>query len=160
MFAQTKRTNGLTTKYIGCIMEKKTRRKEMENLIWESVNIKQSSRRSGEAFASIGQGRVALNADACDLIEDIYSYEWVDVIQAKSGNKVIKIGLRFTNKKSKNSLRATRRKYKGEEVEGININSKQLVKRYFGETKETSTSRYSTEKIDDNTIAIDILKEL
>lgn len=132
----------------------------MENLIWESVNIKQSSRRSGEAFASIGQGRVALNADACDLIEDIYSYEWVDVIQAKSGNKVIKIGLRFTNKKSKNSLRATRRKYKGEEVEGININSKQLVKRYFGETKETSTSRYSTEKIDDNTIAIDILKEL
>lgn len=132
----------------------------MANLIWESVDIKQSARRSGEAFASIGQGRVALNADACDLLEDIYSYEWVDVIQAKSGNKVIKIGLRFTNEKSKNSLRATRRKYKGEEVEGININSKQLVKRYFGETKETSTSRYSTEKIDDNTIAIDILKEL
>lgn len=132
----------------------------MSNLIWESVDFKQSARRSGEAFASIGQGRVALNADACDLLEDIYSYEWVDIIQAKSGNKVVKIGLRFTNNKDKGSLRTARRKYKGEEAEGININSKQLVKRYFGETKETSTSRYSVEKIDDNTIAIDILKEL
>lgn len=132
----------------------------MGNLVWEAVDVKQSVRRSGEAFASIGQGRVALNADACDLLRDIYSYEWVDIIQAKSGNRVIKIGLRFTNEKSKSSLRAVRRKYKGEEVEGININSKQLVKRYFGETKETSTSRYSIEKIDDNTIAIDILKEI
>lgn len=132
----------------------------MGNLIWEAVNINQSARRSGEAFASIGQGRVALNADACDLLDDIYAYEWVDVMQAKSGSRVVKIGLRFTNEKSKSSLRAVRRKYKGEEVEGININSKQLVKRYFGETKETSTSRYSVEKIDNNTIAIDILKEL
>ena len=132
----------------------------MENLIWETVDIKQSAKRSGEAFASIGQGRIALNADACDLLKDIYMYEWVDVMQAKNGSRVVKIGLRFTNQKGKNSLRAVRRKYKGENVEGININSKQLVKRYFGETKETATSRYGVEKIDDNTIAIDILKEL
>lgn len=132
----------------------------MANLIWESVDIKQSARRSGEAFASIGQGRIALNADACDLLDNIYSYEWVEVMQAKNGNKVVKLGLRFSNVKQRNSLRATRRKYKGEEVEGININSKQLIKRYFGETKETSTSRHSVEKMDDNTIAIDILKEI
>lgn len=132
----------------------------MGNLIWEAVDVKQSARRSGEAFASIGQGRIALNADACDLLENIYTYEWVNIIQAKSGNKVVKIGLRFINTRDKNSLRATRRKYKGEEVEGININSKQLIKRYFGETKETSTSRFAVEKIDDCTIAVDILKEL
>lgn len=132
----------------------------MSNLIWESVDIRQSAKRSGEAFASIGRGRISLNADACDLLENVYTYEWVNVIQAKNGNKVVKIGLRFSNEKCKSSLRAARRKYKGEEVEGININSKQLVKRYFGETKETSTSRYGVEKIDDNTIAIDILKEL
>lgn len=40
----------------------------MANLIWESVDIKQAARRSGEAFASIGQGRITLNADACDLL--------------------------------------------------------------------------------------------
>ena len=132
----------------------------MEKLIWESVELKQSTRRSGEAFASIGQGRVALNADTCDLIENIYDYEWVNIIQAKNGNKVVKIGLRFTKEKEKTSLRATRRKYKGEDVDGININSKQLVKRYFGETKEGTTSRFGVEKIDNNTIAIDILNEL
>lgn len=132
----------------------------MENLVWEAVDIKQSRRRTGEAFASIGQGRISLNADTCDLLENIYSYEWVNVIQAKSGNKVIKIGLRFTNEKGRSSLRAIRRKYKGKEVEGININSKPLVKRYFGETKEISTSRYAVEKIDNNTIAINILKDL
>ena len=132
----------------------------MEKIIWESVELKQSARRSGEAFASIGQGRIALNPDACDMVENIYEYEWVNVIQAKNGNKVVKIGLRFTNEKDKNSLRATRRKYKGEDADGININSKQLVKRYFGETKQTTTSRFAIEKIDDSTLAIDILNEI
>ncbi len=132
----------------------------MGGLVWETVEIKQSVRRGGEAFASIGQGRVALNADACDLIDNIYDYEWVSIIQAKEGNKVVKIGLRFTDKKEKNTLRANRRKYKGKDVDGININSKQLVKKYFGETKETSTSRYPIKKVDDKTIAIDILHEL
>ena len=132
----------------------------MGEFIWEAVSIKQSARRSGEPFASIGPGRVALNADACDLIDDIYKYEWISVLQAKKGNRVAMIGLRFTNDKNENSLRATRRKYKGQEVDGININSKQLVKKYFGETKETSTGRFSVEKVDDSTIAIDIQKEL
>jgi hypothetical protein len=53
--------------------------------VWEAVEIKQSARRSGEAFASIGQGRVSLNADACDLIDNIYDYGYVDVSKAKEG---------------------------------------------------------------------------
>ena len=132
----------------------------MTNLIWETVDVKQISRRNGEPYASIGQGRIALNPEACDMIENIYSYEWINVMQAKSGNKVVKIGMRFTNEKDKNSLRATRRKYKGQEVEGINVNSKSLVKKFFGETKETTTGRYNVEKVDDTTIAIDILNEM
>ncbi len=132
----------------------------MGNLVWEAIDVKQISRRSGEAFASIGQGRISLNPSACEMIDDIYAYEWIDVLQAKNGNKVEKIGLRFAKVKGKNSLRATRRKYRGQEVDGININSKSLVKKFFGETKETITSRFSVEKIDDTTIAIDILKEI
>lgn len=129
----------------------------MNNYVWEAVEIKQSARRTGEAFASIGQGRIALNADACDLIENIYDYEYVDVSKAK--NKSL-IGLRFSKKKSPNSVHATRRKYKGELVDGININSKQLIKIFFGETKETSTSRYPVEKVDGNMLAINIEKEI
>ncbi|RMD02358.1 hypothetical protein D9O40_06135 [Clostridium autoethanogenum] len=132
----------------------------MGELIWETVNVRQSTRRSGEAFASIGQGRISLNADACDLIDDIYNYDWVNIMQAKEGNRVVKIGIRFTNTKDNYSLRAVRRKYKNENAEGININSKQLVKKYFGETKETSTSRYLVEKVDESTLAINISREL
>jgi hypothetical protein len=127
---------------------------------WEDVELKQSSRKSNEAIASIGQGRISLNATACDLIANIYDYEWAIARQAIEGGRVIKIGLKFTNKKEKNSLHAVRRKYKGNNVEGININSKQLVKKYFGETKQMSTGRYSVTKDENNTIAIDITKEL
>lgn len=132
----------------------------MNNLVWEKVDVNQISRRSGEAFASIGQGRIALNAEACELIDNIYSYEWIDILQAKNGNKVVKIGLRFAHNKDKNSLRAIRRKYNGQEVGGLNINSKSLIKQFFGAAKETTTSRYNVEKIDDVTLAIDILKEI
>ena len=132
----------------------------MQGLIWETVDIKQATKKNGEAFASIGQGRIALNPEACDLVKDIYDYEWADVIQAKEGNKVVKIGFRFTKKKSNCSVRATRRKYKGELVEGINFNCKALIKKYFGETKETCTTRHSVEPVDSNTISIDIFHEI
>ena len=132
----------------------------MSNIVWESVDIKQSSHSSGEKFASIGQGRISLSSAACSLLDNIYSYEWVNILQGKDGNKVVMIGLRFTKTKEKNSLRALRRKYKGQIVEGNNINSKPLIKKFFGETKETSTSRYAVEKVNDNTIAINILKEM
>ncbi len=128
--------------------------------IWEKVELKQTSRRVGEPIASIGQGRLALNADACDLISNIYDYEWVQLTQAREGGRITKIGLEFTNKNENGKLRALRRKYKGKYVEGLNINSKQLVKKYFGETKETSTARFAVKKINDKTLAIDISKEI
>ena len=107
----------------------------MSDFIWEKVDIKQTTRRDGEAFASIGQGRIALNANACDLLDNIYSYEWVDILQAKKGNNVAMIGLRFVKNKSNSSLKVVRRKYRGQIVDGISINSKPLVKKYFGETR-------------------------
>ncbi|MDD3393603.1 MAG: hypothetical protein EOM28_05565 [Clostridia bacterium] len=131
----------------------------MSDYVWESVEIKQSARRAGEAFASVGQGRISLNADACDLIENIYECEYVEVNKAKKGTSTI-IGLRFTKNKTSKSLHATRRKYKGELVDGVNINSKQLIKIFFGETKENITSRYPVEKVDGNMLAINIEKEL
>lgn len=127
---------------------------------WEIVDLKQAVRSSGKPLASIGQGRLALNAAACDLINNIYDYEWVTIMQSKERGRVIEIGLRFSNQKESNSLHVARRKYKGKNVGGLNINSRQLVKKYFGETKEPSTSRYSVEKVDSKTLAVNIIKEL
>ena len=132
----------------------------MANLVWESVDIRQAARKSGEAFASIGQGRITLNPEACALIKDIYDYEFAEVMQAKAGNKVVKLGFRFTKTKTVTAIHATRRKYKGELVDGINFNCKALIKKYFGETKENCTTRHSVELMDDNIIAIDLFNEL
>lgn len=132
----------------------------MTRMIWESVDIKQATRKSGEPFASIGQGRITLNPEACELIKDIYNYEFAEVMQAKSGNKVVKLGFRFTNIKTGTTIHVTRRKYKGKLVDGINFNCKALIKKYFGETKENCTTRHAVEALDDNTIAIDLFNEL
>ena len=45
-------------------------------------------------------------------------------------------------------------------MDGVNINSKQLIAKFFGETKQNTTTRYLVEKIDANTVAIDVHKEL
>ena len=132
----------------------------MANLVWESVDIKQAARKNGEPFASIGQGRIALNPEACELIKNIYDYEYAEVMQAKSGNKVVKLGFRFIKTKTGTAIHATRRKYKGELVDGINFNCKALIKRYFGETKENCTTRHAVELMGDNIIAIDLFNEL
>ena len=78
--------------------------------------------------------------------------DWVDVNRGTIGNKVVKIGLRFAKSKGKNSAHIARRKYKGQDVDGININSKHFVKTLFGEAGDSTTKRYKVEKIDGNTL--------
>ena len=132
----------------------------MGKVAWETIDIKQHRRKNGGAFASIGGGRISLSAAACTLIDNIYDYEWIEVKQGKLGNKVVKIGLFFTNNEKDNYVKPIRVKSNGKEMEGISINSRPLVRKYFGETKEISTSRYAVEKVDENVIAINILEEI
>lgn len=129
------------------------------SVIWESVNLRQISRKSGEAFAAIGNGRISLSATACELIDNIYNYNYVEVQFGKQNGKVAKIGLRFTNTKTATCLNLARRKYKGQIVEGLNINSRALIAEFFGKTKDNITTRYAIEKIDQNMLAIDITRE-
>lgn len=132
----------------------------MDKVAWETIDIKQYRSKRGEKFASIGGGRISLSAAACSLIDNIYDYEWIEVKQGKKSNKVVQIGLFFTNNEEDNYLRPTRIRSNGKEVKGIYINSRPLVRKYFGETKEISASRYTVEKVGENAIAINILEEL
>lgn len=133
---------------------------KMSNIHWNTVDVRQLSRRSGDLFVSIGQGRIALSAAACRLIENIYDYKYVEAQCGKENGRVTKIGLKFCKNKTQNSLSVARRKYKGELVEGVNINSKSLIAEFFGTTKDKVSSRYTVEKIDDDMLAIDITCEI
>ena len=56
----------------GIMYKKRCGGVKMSNIHWNTVDVRQLSRRSGDLFVSIGQGRIALSATACRLIENIY----------------------------------------------------------------------------------------
>lgn len=128
--------------------------------VWETVDVKQNSRRSGEAIATISEARISLSPAACALIDDVYSLPYVEIKIAKDENqKINRIGVFLNDEKSESGLSVTRRKYKGEFTEGLNINSKNLVIAIFGEMSD-KTKKYRVEKGGDNLLIIDVQKEL
>ena len=133
----------------------------MNKLIFTPVEINQNSRGCGKPIASISQNRISLNSESCKLINDIYSYEWVEVLSAQDDNKDTILALRFVKSKKSNTtnaIRPSRVKVKGKETEAINLNSKQLITKFFGQTLSTSTKKFNVEKHDENTLLINISK--
>ncbi len=133
----------------------------MNDVIWEPISVAKGGRKIGEPCASIGHGRIALNADACDLI-DTNGYDWVEILKGKVAKKIEKIGIRFLKERSKTSLKVARRKVNNELVPGININSKSLIKELFGESGVNANKRYAVvvEKDNKNMLVIDLNKEI
>jgi len=132
----------------------------MSEIKWKQVNVKQATRRGGEAFATVGQGRISLSATACKMIENIYELKYIEAHAGKVDDTTEKIGLRFSDTKSPNSLCYSRRKYKNRFVEGLEIRSKALVAEFFGKIKDNTSTRHPVEKIDKSMLAIDITKEM
>jgi len=132
----------------------------MAEIKWKQVNVKQAMRYGGEAFATVGQGRISLSAAACKMIENIYDLKYIEAHAGKINDKTEKIGLRFSDSKTPNSLCYSRRKYKDRFVEGLEIRSKALVAEFFGKIKDNSSTRHPVEKIDKTMLAIDITKEI
>ena len=132
----------------------------MAEIKWKQVSIKQFARQGNEAFATVGQGRISLSATACKMIENIYELKYIEAHAGKVNDTTEKIGLRFSNTKTPNSLRYSRRKYKDRFVEGLDIRSKALVAEFFGKTKDNTSTRHPVDKIDNSMLAIDITKEM
>jgi len=132
----------------------------MTKVIWKKINVKQLPRRGCEAFATVGQGRISLSAAACKLIDDIYDFSCIEAHSGKVNDTIEKIGLSFSKIKSQDALSFSRRKYKGEFVDGLDISSKALVAELFGKIKDNTSTRYPVEKVDNDMLAINITKEL
>lgn len=126
---------------------------------WTRVVLeKQRSRKVGEPIASVVNGMITFNSTACNLIDDIYDYEWVEVLESMQEGRAAKLAFKFTNKKDEYVLHATRKNHKGKALDAISVHSRQLVKRYFGELRKVS--RYRVSKTNDKTLVIDILSEI
>lgn len=128
--------------------------------LWETVDVKQNTRRNGEAIATISEARISLSPSACALVDDVYSLPYVEIKVAKDENKKInRIGVFLNSDKGESGLSVTRRRYKGEFTEGLNINSKNLVIALFGEMGD-KTKKYGVTKGGSNLLIIDVQKEL
>jgi len=132
----------------------------MAEIMWKRVNVKQVPRRGSEAFATVGQGRISISAAACKLIDNIYDFNYIEAHSGKVNDIIEKIGLSFSKTKTHDTLSFSRRKYKNEFVDGLEIRSKPLVTEFFGKVKENTSTRYPVEKVDNNMLAINITKEL
>ena len=132
----------------------------MAEIKWKQVSVKQIPGRGNEAFATVGQGRISLSAAACKMIENIYELKYIEAHAGKVNDTTEKIGLRFSNTKTSNSLCYSRRKYKDKFVEGLEIRSKALIAEFFGKIKDNTSTRHPVEKIDNTMLAIDITEEM
>lgn len=115
---------------------------DLKDIKWEVVSGTQMRTKAGEPCASIGYGRIALNGEACALI-NMDSCDWADIKIGRSpkGN-VEKLAIEPLLNKSKTAFKIARRK-KGDIIfPGANINSHKLVKQLFGETRPNVTRRF------------------
>jgi len=134
------------------------------SITWDDVIIKQKtqSKKLSEPTVSVVANRLSFNAASCDLLENIYQYEWVDIKQGIENNHIVKLGLSFLHQKGPNSLHVIQKVFRGKKVDGINLYSKALVHRFFGSEQHEikKTKRFRVEKINANTLAIDLTQEL
>lgn len=127
---------------------------------WSTVNVT-NRRRRGEAFATITNNRISLNIEACSLM-DIKKYKYVEVLRNKNSESLKFIGLKFTKQSYGTTFSFIIRKAKDGIISGMDINSRPLIEKLFGEKEIDKTSKYSVSLDEDNEniIVIDLNKEL
>lgn len=102
----------------------------MADINWEPF-ISTRAHKASQALPQItitkDSGRIAINATACDLIPNIYTYSFAEIYCGSIEGKLKKIRFQFTNQKTFKSIPVTRKKYKGTYTNGAVIHSKSLI---------------------------------
>lgn len=125
---------------------------------WTTVKISTANKGRNTPFASIGFGRISLNAAACELIEDYDQYSYVELLKAKDNFNCI--GIRFLKDSVLDSIKISRKTVKGKIISGVSIENKKTVEDLFGMNGiANKATRYNVEKDkDSNNILIIMLK--
>lgn len=99
----------------------------MADINWEpfiSTRAHKASQALPQITISKDNGRISLNATACELIPGFYSLKYAEVYCGSIEGKLKKIRLQFTNDKTFKSIPISRKKYKGTFTNGAVIHSK------------------------------------
>lgn len=116
---------------------------------WTTVKITSDKRGRNTPYASIGFGKIALSAAACELIDNYERYSYVELLRGKRNNKLC-IGVRFIENTTQDSIKIKRRISDGKTIAGLTIENKGIVEELFGITGTArKTTRYNVEKDND-----------
>ncbi|HIX08886.1 MAG TPA: hypothetical protein H9683_01740 [Firmicutes bacterium] len=116
---------------------------------WTTVKITSDKRGRNTPYASIGFGKIALSAAACELIDNYELYPYVELLRGKRNNKLC-IGVRFIKNTTQDSIKIKRRISDGKAIAGLTIENKGIVEELFGITGTArKTTRYNVEKDND-----------
>ena len=113
---------------------------------WSTVKITSDKRGRNTPFASIGFGKIALSAAACELIEHYEQYSYAELLRGKKNNKLC-IGVRFLKSATQDTIKVKRKVVDGKTITGLTIECKNVIEELFGITGTArKATRYSVEK--------------
>lgn len=99
---------------------------------WETVKITSDRRGKTTPFASVGFGRLSLNSAACELIDDFDSYQYAELLKGRDSDNKLCVGIRLLKENSANSIKISKRIYKGEVTKSFAIDNKPIMEALFG----------------------------
>lgn len=108
----------------------------MSDIFWESFASKRSPRIKDKTpiiTITRDSGRISINAAACSLIENYYSYSNVEILKGIDGKIFRKVGFKLLHSPAANSIGILRKTYKGHEVGGSILYSKSFVKEIYAQ---------------------------
>lgn len=111
----------------------------MSDIYWETFSTKRSPRIKDKTpiiTISKDTGRISINAAACSLIENCYSYGNVEILKGTDGNTFRKVGFKLLSSPTAHSIVISRKSYKGREVGGATIYSKALAKEIYAQNEK------------------------
>ena len=118
-------------------------------MAWELVKINNNKSGKYSAYASIGFGSIELSSAACDLVENVGKYKYVQLYKTRQGGG-LRVGIKLMENCAENTIKVTKRKVKGEVMEkSVCINNKPLMEEIFGiQGTQNKATRYSV-KLDE-----------
>ena len=128
----------------------------MSDINWEpyiSTRAHRGTQSLPQITISKDNGRFSLNSSACELIPNIYSYKFAEIYCGSIDGKLKKIRINFTNEKTFKSIPLSRKKYKGNYINGAVIHTKSLANYIFNNyPKLARTCHFSieTQTVNDN----------
>ena len=125
---------------------------------WTTVKISTANKGRNTPFASIGFGRISLNAAACELIEDYEKYNYAELLKARDNFDCI--GVRFLKESQPDTIKISRKVLNGKTISGVSIENKKTIEDLFGMNGiAKKVTRFNVQKDNDsNNILIIMLK--